>query len=849
MSMKKKVVKGCVYSVTAKEDTTITDDAGLNLTVKAGTQETFTAASSEVDLSKEAELVLIKGNFSPASTATSGGGGGSDSPRAEKLAEYLYEMHVDAIDYDFAEKYFQDHDYPAESGACSAVKAGNIFGRNFDWTYNRDDTYVVRIRPTATRSASISVAARVTKDTDSRIIPFLAKDGINEAGLCVSINVVPHGDKGDNSTVVTAGSEKTLCTVMVPRYILDHFTTAAAAAQAMQTFSYYHPASTIASGYEHHFLIADKDNAYILEFVEGAVVVTEVNGAPFMTNFHVDGTTLNADNSVYTPATQTETETAFSYNHITKHGAGLERWNLLAAGVAGATDVEGMRTLMTSLKYTNTYRVETTPRWDTELVGIAELEVDSPTADFTPVHTAVQEQFSKRTRDDAPELQTWQTVHSSVYDMKALSLQLVVQEDASAKYSFALYKGGGEEIELDQIPTQGHVKQAVSSDGVYNSLQAKQDKLTAGTNITIENNVISAPGGEPFDGNLDADLHVGLQPKTKATGSVQILDSQAAGVLKIGDNPEISIPKWNGVQAYVDVTPAAEAYYYSDWRTQYMSITVPKVGSKPLTMFAWMKPSSSSEVRTPADLVDAINGKNSQGSWSGVRALAAELLPNGNIRLTNKRDNGAAGNVRLTVAATLFKGTSVTLANGDDSPRTVDAVLSQLNAGAASCLATSKTSYDESTGIVSLEALEYGINDTISVVSGDLFANPTGMSGGLSGRKIYLNEQVLDIGGPPNIVVPETALPADNKLQNGHIYLVTANSAEGTNLSSLELPAFAKADIWLEYVSGPVSWSPNWSWVDDMVPEGLAIGTRYFIEVFSDGVAEIAKLKYSYTHA
>lgn len=476
--MKKKVVKGCVYSVTAKEDTTITDSAGLNLTVKAGTQETFTAASSEVDLSKEAELVLIKGNFSPASNGTSGGGGGSDSPRAEKLAEYLYEMHVDAIDYDFAEKYFQDHDYPAEAGACSAVKAGNIFGRNFDWTYNRDDTYVVRIRPTATRSASISVAARVTKDTDSRIIPFLAKDGINEAGLCVSINVVPHGDKGDNSTVVTAGSDKTLCTVMVPRYILDHFTTAAAAAQAMQTFSYYHPASTIASGYEHHFLIADKDNAYILEFVEGAVVVTEVNGTPFMTNFHVDGTTLNADNSVYTPATQTETETAFSYNHITKHGAGLERWNILAAGVAGATDVEGMRTLMTSLKYTNTYRAETAPRWDTELVGIAELEVDSPTADFTPVHAAVQEQFSQRTRDDAPELQTWQTVHSSVYDMKALSLQLVVQEDDSAKYSFALYKGGGEEIELDQIPTQGHVKQAVSSDGVYTALQAKQDNLT-----------------------------------------------------------------------------------------------------------------------------------------------------------------------------------------------------------------------------------------------------------------------------------------------------------------------------------------------------------------------------------
>lgn len=401
--------------------------------------------------------------------------------------------------------------------------------------------------------------------------------------------------------------------------------------------------------------------------------------------------------------------------------------------------------------------------------------------------------------------------------------------------------GGTEYIAGDGIQIDGAVISVDTSGGV----------VEAGNTLPVGGGTVyNALDSVKFDGNLDTDLHVGLQPPTRATGSVQINDVDAAGVLKIGDNPEISIPKWNGVKAYADVTPAADVYYSSDWRLQYIAIMVPKVGSKPMCQFAWIKPGSS-ETRTPADLVDAINGKNSQGQWSGAVALSAELLPNGNIRLTNRRDNGAEGNVKLMVSsANLFKeGASVMLANGSDSPRTVDAVLSQLNAGAASCLDTSKTSYDESTGIVSLEALEYGINDTISVVSGDLFAAPTGMSGGFSGRKIYLNEQVLDIGGPPNIVIPETTLPADNKLQNGHIYLVTANSVDGTNLSSLELPAFAKADIWLEYVSGSVSWSPNWSWVDDMVPEGLVAGTRYFIEVFSDGVAEIAKLKYSYTHA
>ena len=411
-----------------------------------------------------------------------------------------------------------------------------------------------------------------------------------------------------------------------------------------------------------------------------------------------------------------------------------------------------------------------------------------------------------------------------------------------------------DELEWDASPTQGSLN-PVYSGGIYSALGGKQDALTAGTNITIENNVISATGGgEPFDGNLDADLHVGLQPKTKATGSVQINDSQAAGVLKIGDNPEISIPKWDGVKAYVDLTPYYEEYYYSSWPTVgYFSLMYPypPVGGKMIT-FLWHKPYTYEEVRTPQDLVDAINGDNDQGQWtpSGTQAtFSAKLLPNGKIRLTSNL-SGTTGNASIMLSKNLFsEGMTATFAGGASDPRPVTDVVAQLNAAASTYIDTAKTTYDAVTGTVSMEAMQAGPNDTISVVSGDLFANPQGMSGGSDGKKIYLNGQLLDIGGPPNAVMPETTLPSDSKLQNGHIYLVTANNTEGTDLSVLEVVQFAKADIWLEYVSGPVSWSPNWSWVDGITPEGLVAGTRYFIEVFSDGVAEIAKLKYSYTHA
>lgn len=46
----------------------------------------------------------------------------------------------------------------------------------------------------------------------------------------------------------------------------------------------------------------------------------------------------------------------------------------------------------------------------------------------------------------------------------------------------------------DTTPTNSSTK-PVTSGGIYTALSGKQDALTAGTNITIQNNVISASGG------------------------------------------------------------------------------------------------------------------------------------------------------------------------------------------------------------------------------------------------------------------------------------------------------------------------------------------------------------------
>lgn len=67
-------VKGYTYCVTASADTTVTDDNGLNLAVKAGEQGFFVASCDEVTVTGTCIIVQVRGNFN-VPTALGGGGG------------------------------------------------------------------------------------------------------------------------------------------------------------------------------------------------------------------------------------------------------------------------------------------------------------------------------------------------------------------------------------------------------------------------------------------------------------------------------------------------------------------------------------------------------------------------------------------------------------------------------------------------------------------------------------------------------------------------------------------------------------------------------------------------------
>lgn len=352
-----------------------------------------------------------------------------------KIKPYLYNVGFLSIDYEYAKSYFESHDIPV-SGACSAVRNGNLYGRQFDWTYDETVEFVVDIPQCGNRFASLGIAGSISALTEEsmsgdiedamKLVPFFTQDGINEYGLTVSTLVVP-SEGNSNVSVPTVEQRESLCGIMLVRYMLDHFKTAHEAVNYISKYvSVWFPSKLHEMDYEQHYIVADKTDTYILEFVNNAAVITDVSDHPYTTNFLINDVIFNEDGTVYTPATLASGSPTTD-NHITDHGSGLERYNLIADGYSTCNTIEGMRALLSELNYTRAYSTSedpSDPYWYTEFVA-NDIHCDSTVSEFSEVVEEAGTAYSSRTRNGA----TWQTVHSVVYDISAKTMSLITQED------------------------------------------------------------------------------------------------------------------------------------------------------------------------------------------------------------------------------------------------------------------------------------------------------------------------------------------------------------------------------------------------------------------------------------
>lgn len=394
----------------------------------------------------------------------------------KRIYPYLYTIDVDAIDYNYANEYCEKtYDPKYKPGACSSVRRGNVYGRNFDWYLDNSVEFVVRTTPAEGRYASIGVGGALVKlskeDVEShkwdddryRLVPFFLDDGINEKGVFININVVNKEDNNIATTGTNPGKPR-LSSFQITRYVLDHFATAREAVDFLKNgVDIYCASSPTFAHYEFHYMIGDENDTFIVEFINNKCVVieaetgvtpTDFDKTKAMTNFYLTGTELKTEGGV----TIVDPET------LTNLACGVERYNNAIKEYDNLTGVDEMIKFMsgynaegtpfedTNLRYTNLFTrdpaTDFANYWGTEFAGkyIDEtgqeavltakdlIEQETSAKGFDPEVLAAMKEyiagFDPTNREDGTY---WQTVHSCTYDIKARVLYIVTQEGQDAK--------------------------------------------------------------------------------------------------------------------------------------------------------------------------------------------------------------------------------------------------------------------------------------------------------------------------------------------------------------------------------------------------------------------------------
>lgn len=368
-----------------------------------------------------------------------------------KIKSFLYTMVYDTLDYDFAKQYI-DEKYDHYNAGCSTISKGNFVGRNFDWYYDNEASFVVRTSRSQGRYASVGVASGIKELTEEfansnagsslyKVLPFLMEDGINEYSVYCNINVVPAGDKGLTSgTTPQIEQLDKISGVMLVRYILDKFSSAKSAVEYIRDYvSVYGLKPENGEAQEFHFLVRDLTNTYILEFVNNALVILSSTDSRFtaipnnkdiMMNFYLSGWNGQVKSVVMGNSVAEVQATG-----LTDHAMGLERYNIASAKYNNLTSKEAFVDLMTNdLKYTKTYQTATSPFWHSEYNAqyqtFGNVTIYSASSAYTGVEAYSKNKFEHRSRSESSEnYGSWQTAHSSIYDVANKCLYLYVQEE------------------------------------------------------------------------------------------------------------------------------------------------------------------------------------------------------------------------------------------------------------------------------------------------------------------------------------------------------------------------------------------------------------------------------------
>lgn len=337
-----------------------------------------------------------------------------------KVNEYLYEL--DYNDYRFDTNL--EMVTSVEDFGCSSVKNGNFYGRNFDFVFNNVPEYVVKVASKEGRHASVGVTIvsgihagdKILEEYSNKfeLIPNFMLDGINDAGVVASINVVSKSDTAP-ITGTNPGAED-IHLMHIIRFILDNAGSADEAVELLKSKNIY---GDIGSQYNLHYMVADKDKTYVIEMIDNKMVYEEKKGNDqVLTNFYVN------------------------MNDLPEHIYGYERYNILKNNYNEGNTLEGMWNLMKRVRFSNAYRFDQKEEWYSEFLTKTQLEDGTIYTKETKDNLDnLKKEYWVTRGDDNRTLNNpafWFTTHNSVYDISLRKLRVTVQENYGVYYDYEL---------------------------------------------------------------------------------------------------------------------------------------------------------------------------------------------------------------------------------------------------------------------------------------------------------------------------------------------------------------------------------------------------------------------------
>lgn len=207
------------------------------------------------------------------------GGAASD----QEVLEYLTSTLLGSIDN-------KNLSFETKAFGCSTISVENkengyYFGRNFDW--NHCDAMIIAVYPENAYASLSTVNMDFIKQSAGFVSNFLSDkvlilagiyaplDGMNEKGLCVSVNMIR-----DEDTISQNNEKSDITTTTAIRLLLDQAATVEEAITLLEQYDFH-----ASMGYMIHLAISDQTGKSVaVEYIDNEIKVIDTK---ILTNFYL----------------------------------------------------------------------------------------------------------------------------------------------------------------------------------------------------------------------------------------------------------------------------------------------------------------------------------------------------------------------------------------------------------------------------------------------------------------------------------------------------------------------------------------------------------------------------------